>query len=268
VTLVRIVYLKKIWRDQRYVLLVLVLFAALFEYLYTWVFLKSPVSNFIEAYFKFLPSEITSFLGVQAGTAFYQTQMLAFGYVHPLILISFFFFSISMPARYISGEIESKSFDILFSRPVHRSIIPTHLFIFMSGATAIQVIAIITGTLIADLQFSLLLRIYDYTRVAFVAFFFFLSLAAISLALASFQNDRGKALTKIIGLVVFLYFYDTITRLNEGLKNFYTFSYFKLYQPGEIIMNRVSVSESILTSLILIVIFLTIAILQFNRRDL
>jgi ABC-type transport system involved in multi-copper enzyme maturation permease subunit len=266
--MIRFPYLKKIWRDQRYVLLILVLFTALFEYLYAWVFFKSPVSSFIEAYFKFLPTEITSFLGVQAGTAFYHAQIIAFGYIHPLILISFSFFPISLPARYISGEIESKNFDIFFSRPVHRAVVPTHLFIFIAGTSAFLSMGIFTGTLIANFQFSLSLQIYDYARVAVTAFFFFLSLAALALTLASFQNDRGKALTKIIGLFVFLYFYDTITRLNEGLKPFYTFSYFKLYQPGEIIVHKVSVIPSILISLIIMVIFLTIAIIRFNRRDL
>jgi ABC-type transport system involved in multi-copper enzyme maturation permease subunit len=266
--LLQISYLKKIWYDQRYVLIALVISSALFEYLYAWVFFRSPISSFIEAYFKFLPVEITSFLGVQAGTAFYHMQMLAFGYAHPLILISLSFLPISMPARYISGEIESKNFDIFFSRPIHRSVVPIHLFIFITAATAIQVVAIVSGTLVANVQFSLALNIGDYARVAIAAFFFYLSMAAMALTIASFQNERGKALSKIIGIVVFFYFYDTITRLNESLKSYLTFSYFRLYQPGEIILHKTSLIQGIFICVLLVILFLAIAILQFNRRDL
>ncbi len=261
-------YLKKIWHDQRYVLLVLVVFCALFEYLYAWVFFRSPISSFIESYFKFLPAEITSFLGVQAGTDFYYTQMIAFGYAHPLILISLSFLAISMPARYISGEIESRNFDIFLSKPVHRSVVPTHLFIFIFAATALQIVGIVLGTLAANTQFSLGLHVSDYTRVAVLAFFFYLSMAALALAVASFQNERGKALSRIIGLVVFLYFYDTITRVNDSLKSFQAFSYFKLYQPSEVIMHKTSLSQDMLICVILTAILLILSILQFNRRDL
>lgn len=261
-------YLKKIGHDQRYVLFLLIFFCGLFEYLYAWVFFKSPISGFIESYFKFLPAEITSFLGVQAGSAFYQTQMIAFGYAHPLILISLSFLPISLPARYISGEIESKNFDIFFSKPVHRLVIPTHLFMFVMAATALQVLAIILGTLVANIQFSLGLDISVYTRITGLAFFFYLSMTAMALAIASFQNERGKALSRIIGIVVFLYFYDTITRVNDSLKNLQAFSYFRLYQPSEIIMNKTSVSQDIGICIILTIILLAISILQFNRRDL
>ncbi len=254
--LLQIPYLKKVWHDQRYVVLILVVFCGLFEYLYAWVFFRSPISSFIESYFKFLPAEITSFLGVQAGTEFYYTQMIAFGYAHPLILISLSFLAISIPARYISGEIESRNFDIFFSKPVHRSVVPTHLFIFILSATAFQIVAIVLGTLAANTQFSLGLHVSDYARIAVLAFFFYLSMAALALALASFQNERGKALSRIIGLVVFLYFYDTITRVNDSLKSFQTFSYFKLYQPSEIIMNKTSLSQDMFICVILTGIFL------------
>lgn len=261
-------YLKKIWHDQRYVLVVLVVFCALFEYLYAWVFFRSPISSFIESYFKFLPAEITSFLGVQAGTGFYLNQMIAFGYAHPLILISLSFLAISIPARYISGEIESKNFDIFLSKPVHRSVVPTHLFVFIIAATALQIVAIILGTLAANTQFSLGLHVSDFARIAAAGFFFYLSMAALALAIASFQNERGKALSRIIGIVVFLYFYDSITRVNDSLKSFQSFSYFKLYQPSEIIMNKTSLAQDMLICIILTGIFLALSILQFKRRDL
>ena len=266
--LIQIPYLKKLWHDQRYVLLILVLSGALFEYLYAWVFFRSPMSGFIEAYFKFLPAEITSIIGVKAGTAFYQTQMLAFGYAHPLILITLSFLPISMPARYISGEIESRNFDIFFSRSIHRAIVPTHLFLFIMVSTALQALALVSGTWVTHLQFSIDLNIWDYVQVALAAFFFYLSLTSFALTIAAFQNERGKALSKIIGIVIFFYFYDTITRLNQSLKGFLTFSYFRLYQPSDIILHKTSNFQGILICLLLIILFLTIAILRFNRRDL
>jgi ABC-type transport system involved in multi-copper enzyme maturation permease subunit len=194
--------------------------------------------------------------------------MIAFGYAHPLILISLSILPISMPARYISAEIESRNFDIFFSKPIHRSVVPTHLFIFIMAASALQVLAILVGTLLANAQFSLDLQMYDFTRIALLAFFFYLSMSALALTAASLHNERGKALSRIIGIFVFFYFYDTIIRVNDSLKTLRAFSYFSLYQPSEIIMHKTSVLQDVFVCMFLTAVFLTLSILQFNRRDL
>jgi len=107
----------------------------LFEWLFAWVFFESGVSEAVASFVQRLPPRFTAFIGIKGGTSQFATQMLAFGYAHPVIIISLAFMQISIPARYIAGEIEFKTFDILLTKPIKRFIIPLSkaigLFVFL-----------------------------------------------------------------------------------------------------------------------------------------
>ncbi|WP_300464903.1 ABC transporter permease subunit [Desulfobacula sp.] len=215
-----------------------------------------------------LPPAFTTFIGVQGGTAQFATQMLAFGYTHPIIIISLAFLQVSIPARYITGEIELKTFDILLTKPLKRFIIPSSIFTFLIIALGLQFIAIFLGTIAGDLYFDLQINIADYGKAVFVGFVFFLSMGSMAMAICTFQIEKGKALSKTIGLIVALYFFDTIIKLSKSLDHLYAYSYFQLYQPGKLVQNQVDASLCVLISLVLTGLFLMVAILQFNKRDL
>jgi len=244
-------YIRKIWHDQKFILSGLIIFSFLFE----------SVAHL-------LPPSLMNFIGVTIGGEYYGSQLLAFGYSHPLILISLSLIPIGIPARYIAGEIEYKTMDLLMARSIHRSVIPTHLFFFLVFALAVQVMALLTGTYMGYLTFSLEIDIHGYIKVAVITYLFFLSIGSISLAISSFQYERGKAIAKSVGLFVFFYFYDTVIRLNQSMEHLTAYSYFNLFQPGKLLKGQLDFTWSIIILAILIPLFLCIAILGFNNRDL
>jgi ABC-type transport system involved in multi-copper enzyme maturation permease subunit len=261
-------YLKKLFDDQKLIILLLIVFSILFEYLYAWLFFKSEISKLVETYIQLLPPEFTTIIGIDSGTTYLSMQVLAFSYAHPLMLVSLFFLPISLPTRYLTGEIEQKTFDLLLSYPIYRFTIPIQIFLIIILALFLQITAMFLGTWIAYLGFDLKINIFDYARTAIAGYFFYISAAALALAISSFHNERGKALSRIMGLIVFLYFCDTIFKVNKSFDFILSYSYFQLYQPGKLVLNQANTANCILISLLLTLIFLVIAIVQFNRRDL
>jgi hypothetical protein len=261
-------YLKKMFHDQKRIVLLLLIFGLTFEFLYSWLFFRSEISKFIETILTFFPPTLINFIGVQPGSGQFNIQMLAFGYSHPLILICLSFLPISLPARYLAREIEIKTFDLLLTRPIPRLVIPSHIFLFMIITLLLQNISIFSGTVIAYFSFDLNINPWEYARVALTAYCFYLSMGAVSLAISSFQNEYGKTLTKIISLFVFLYFFDTIIRLDKSLEFLISYSYFQLYQPGKIVTGEISAFQCIFIALIITCTFISISLIQFNRRDI
>ncbi|MBA3010758.1 MAG: ABC transporter permease [Proteobacteria bacterium] len=261
-------HLKKIFQDQKIALTILVLFCFLFEWAFAWVFFESDIKKNLVSLIRMLPPGVSAFMGVQGGISQFAVQMLAFGYVHPIILISLSFLQISIPARYISGEVELKTFDLLLTKPVKRVIIPLSIFTFLVICLALEFAAMLMGTLAGDIGFDLKVDMLEYAGVAAVGFFFFLSMGAAATAISSFASEKGKSVAMAMGLFVCLYFFDTIVRLSKSLQFLEPYSYFHLYQPGKLILGEVGAGTCILISLGITAVFFCVSLVQFNRRDL
>ncbi len=260
-------HLKKMLRDQKFNLAILTVFCFSFEWLFAWLFSEAGISEMLESLMRLLPPAFMAFLGLQGWSSQFATQMLAFGYIHPLILISLAFLQIGIPARYISGEIELRTFDILLTKPVKRFVIPVSVFSFLVIAAGMQFAAMFLGTITGKFHFDLQIHLKDYATAAFVGFIFFLSMGSISTAISTFQTEKAKALTKAMGLFVFLFFGDTIFKLSKSLQGYLSYSYFQLYQPGKIVLNQSHTAICILISIIIICLFFCVALVQFSRRD-
>jgi ABC-type transport system involved in multi-copper enzyme maturation permease subunit len=266
--MIKIPYLKKLWDDQKFVLLWLGLFAFAFQFSFAWLLFEVDFHAIFESVAIKLPQSLMNFIGVTAGSQIYGSQLLAFGYSHPLILISLSLLPIGLPARYIAGEVEHKTMDLLMARSIHRSVIPTHLYIFLIFAMAVQAACLFTGTVAGYFLFDLQIELFGYLRVTFLNFLFFLSMGAAAMAITVFQNERGKAIARTVSLFVIFYFFDTIIRLNQSLEYLTAYSYFNLYQPGKLLQGQLNLGSSSLILLTIILVFLFVSIWRFNRRDL
>ena len=264
----KIGYFKKIYFDQKYVLLVLFLFVFLFEFAWVWILFKSDIGNFVNNYATYLPQSITNMIGFQAGSGMLTSQMMSFGYAHPLILISMCFLPISLPARYIAGEIENRTFDIILTKPISRWLIPLQLFLFLILSVAILNLGLFLGTCLGTLVFSIDLSLFSYIKISFIGYLFYLNMAAIAMAVACWSHEKGKMLARMIAIIVVFYFFDVIIRMLPEWDYLTAYSYFQLYQPTQLSLGNASYFLSGLISGLIVIIFFTISIIQFNRRDL
>ncbi|MBN2425692.1 MAG: ABC transporter permease subunit [Calditrichaceae bacterium] len=261
-------YFKKLFYDQKYIILFLFLFGLSFQFLWVSLLFESDIGTFIGAYAELLPPFIMNMIGVKTGSEMFFAQMTAFGYAHPLVLMALAFLPVSIPARYIAGEIENKTFDILLTKPIDRGLIVVQLFLFLVLCFLLLFVGFFSGTFLGSWIFNVSLQLSVFVEICLAGFCFYLSMAAISLAVAVFNRERGKTLTYIISIMVVLYFYDTIIRAASSLEYLVSYSYFQLYQPVKYVMEEINIGNSVLISLLITVIFFIISLLKFNRRDL
>ena len=261
-------YFKKIFYDQKYVLFVLFIFGLLFEYAWVWILFKSDIGSFVDNYANLLPQSITNMIGFQTGSGMLTTQMMSFGYAHPLIMISLAFLPISLPARYISGEIENRTFDIILTKPVSRWIIPVQLFLFLAISLGILNIGLFLGTWIGTKLFTIDLPMFTYFKISVTGYLFYLNMAAIAMAVACWNHEKGKTLARMIAIIVAFYFFDVIIRMLPEWDYLTAYSYFQLYQPTQLTLGNASYLVSGLICVLIVIIFFTISLIQFNKRDL
>ena len=79
-------YFKKIWNDQKYILLWLSVFLFAFEFAFAWLLFEAKFNELFDSVAHMLPPSLLNFIGVNLSGGYYGSQMLAFGYSHPLIL--------------------------------------------------------------------------------------------------------------------------------------------------------------------------------------
>jgi len=261
-------YLKKLFYDQKKIILGLGFYCFIFQIFFAWIFFEAQIGEIVISFFNMLPPVFRTLLGVDMGSPQFISQLLAFGYTHPMMLICLMFLPLSIAARYITGEIELRTFDILLTKPIKRKMIPIALFVFLFCILFLHLLAMFLGTVVGSYLWDLSVNLLDYGIVSLTGLFFFLSFGTMSIAYSSFQVERGKALAKTISIVVFLYFFDTIVKLSKTLEPLIPYSYFQLYQPGKIVTGEYSPLLSISISLIFIIGLLLIGIRKFKKRDL
>ncbi|MEJ2543437.1 MAG: ABC transporter permease subunit [Calditrichaceae bacterium] len=261
-------FFKKMFYDQKYVIFVLYLFVFLFEFAWVWILFKSDLGSFMNNYASYLPQSITNMIGFQAGSGMLTTQMMSFGYAHPLIMISMAFLPISLPARYIAGEIENRTFDIILTKPVSRWLIPFQLYLFISLSLVILNLGLFLGTWLGNIIFSVELSMFTYFKISMIGYAFYLNMAAIGMAVACWSQEKGKMLAWMIAIVVIFYFFDVIIRMLPEWDYLTAYSYFQLYQPTQLTLGNASFVKSGFISGLIVILFFITSLVQFNRRDL
>jgi ABC-2 type transport system permease protein len=261
-------YLAKIIYDQKIVLIFLFTFTASFEYFYSWLVLELEMSQFIKTYVNIMPSMFRGWLGVQAGSIdMFNRQILAFGFAHPFVMIILSFLPVSISTRYIAGEVENRTYDLFLTKPLKRYLIPAHIFVFLMTALFIQVVAMLGGSWLAFIEFEQKFDFLQFIHIAIAGYAFYISMAALAMMISVFNSERGKALMVIIGILIALYFFDSIIKVNESTAYLKAFSYFQLYQPTDLVRGEQNVWQIVFISSVLTVIGFIIAMFQFRRRD-
>jgi ABC-type transport system involved in multi-copper enzyme maturation permease subunit len=257
-------YLLKCLKDQRGIMIALCCFHFAFQFIYAWMLLDTGMDKLAEQ----LPDFMIRMLGLEVGSAYFKQQMLAFSFTHPLILIGLSLMPLSLPGRYVTGELENRTFDLLLVTGIRRSVIVSHLFLLILLALFVIVGAMFCATLWVNEIYQLQMQVSHLLLTSVCAFLFFLNMGSIALAIASFHSERGKMLSQAIAIFIMLYFFDTIIRISDKTAFLLNYSYFQLFQPNKLILGQMHTTVIITVDLLIIGIMLGLALLQFNRRDI
>ena len=262
-------HFKKIFKNQYKVILVLMLFAFLIEMIIAIILSTSVMRSYVESYFSLMPpafKQLTGFMGQN----FVGSQFIAFGYGHPAILFIMIFAPVSIASRYITAEIENRSIEILAIRlnPRYRIIITQYLFIIFM--IFLIYLAMFMGSMSGKYLTSLSSEIDEILilKIMVVGLLFFSAIGAIVTFIATLFNEKSLSFSWNIGVILFLFVYDALIRLWDQAYFLKPYSLFNWYQPVGIATKNYDFEAGIPLLLFFILLFIGLAVNNFNKRDL
>jgi beta-exotoxin I transport system permease protein len=262
-------HFSKIFRNQLRVMLVLMFFAFLIELLIAFILSTSQTRTLIESYFSLMPPAFKQFTGMM-GQGFVGSQFIAFGYGHPAILFILMFVPTSIASRYITAEIENRSIEILALRlkPRYQIIITQYLFIMFMIFSIF--LAMFLGSMTGKYFTGLSSEIDEVLifKIIGIGLLFFSAIAAIVTFIASLFSEKSLSFSWNIGLILFLFVFDALIRLWDKAHFLKPYSLFNWYQPVSISTKNYTFETGVPVLLSLIVIFISLAVYNFKRRDL
>jgi ABC-type transport system involved in multi-copper enzyme maturation permease subunit len=260
---------QRMFMNQKKIIVLLMLFGFLIEFLYTVILATSTIRQFAESYFKLMPPMIKQMMGFM-GENIMGSQFIAFGYTHPAILFMLSFVPISIASRYITGEIEGRSIELLAIRLIPRESLVFSTYGFILTILFMIFISMICGSLIGreimgipeDIQPVLLLKIIA------IGLLFFAAISALVTFISTLHSERGSAMAWSIGIILFLFVFDALVRLWPKVAFLKPYSLFNWYQPVNIATGKYVFFIGIPLLALIAVVFLSGAVYHFKRRDL
>ncbi len=147
-------------------------------------------------------------------------------------------FAAWLAAAFLSGEIDHKTIDLLLAQPVRRRHLVLERFAALSVVAVIIMVAALVGTVIAvkamNIETSIPWLAYAmaYMGVLTIAF------GAISLFISAVLSDGRKAALVSLGIMVLMYFMETVGSVVDLLGPIRYLSLFHYARYNEMLMTR------------------------------
>jgi len=176
-------------------------------------------------------------------------------------------FAAGVASGFTAGEESRGTIDVLLSYPISRQrvvlekwlaiclacvVAAVVLWVFAIGGAAISASALPGDRLAAALVMLVLIG---------------LAFGAISLAISTATGNRGAAIGVTIALLVVMYLVDALSAVVDGLATIRPFSLFRYYMGDDPLRNGLNLGDAAVLAGVT-VIFLVIAVMAFDRRDL
>jgi len=262
--------IKKMWKNQRVILLALSGFGFVFHFLFTAMLATSEIRSIADGMYQLIPPMFRNLAGFGDSTNLLGSRLIAFGYSHPASLLMLMFIPISNSSRYVTAELENHTVDILLIRyqPRYRLIL-TVLIFSMSGIILLflsMAMGSFFGRWVFDLQQDF--SIVSILRLVGIGTLFYMAISCVVAMISVSSRERGKTVAWSTGLLLFFYVLDAIGRLWNKAAFLKKVSLFDLYRPGDIVGGNYPFDVAIFILMGLIVVFLFLAVYIFGRRDL
>ena len=263
-------YIRNCLREHRLLIGFSFIFVGLFQYLIIDLLVSLNFVSIVTNLIKQLPPQIQKFISEGFFAQFSLQGAMAFGYTHPLVLIVLSMVAIQIPAKRISGEIESGAMEIFAALPVKRTELALNLILFSTIALFVIAMATIAGSVIGFM-------IYPDSRVVSLSKFVFTAvnlwalmvcISSFSMMISSWFNEGGKTAMVSASIIILFYFLDYFVKLSDSLQFLKPFILFSYYNAVKTITESNGVILNIFILLILSLVFYTIGVIRFKKRDI
>ena len=183
----------------------------------------------------------------------------------PLVLSVF---SIGFATAALAGEVEKGTMEVLLAQPVKRRIIVTtrHLLYLLTllGLIVATLVPVMAGAPIVGGEISY----QGLAALSLQALLFFAAIGSYSFFFAAVFSSRSRAIFISVGVLIFAYALNILSKLNDFINHFNFLSLFNYYDPYRY-LHDVSFAWGDLAVLAGVSAFsVAAAVLWFDRRDI
>ncbi len=166
------------------------------------------------------------------------------------------------------GEIESGTIEFTLAQPISR--IKILLSRFFGGSLAITILTIVSayGILGAALIHGINYQVANYATVSFVGIFCGLAIFSMATFFSVLFSEKGRSTMLTTSVLLVMYALKIISGLKESLENIKYFSFFHYFDAPTVFGKNQIPDWSILVFSTTIIIFLTLSIWRFQKRDI
>lgn len=177
-------------------------------------------------------------------------------------------FTAWMTAGFLSGEIDHKTIDILLAQPVRRGRIVLARYAALALTIAVIILAALTGLVVAvqalDIETSIPWLAYSMGYMGIMT----LAFGAIALFVSACMSDGRRAALTSLGVLVIMYFLETIGSVVDLLGPIRYLSLFHYARYNAMLMSKTLNLADIGVLLAVAIVFVALAAYMFRRRDI
>ncbi len=224
------------------------------------------VLSFVEV----MPSIVKNSLGgdmLQTGDI---VGFIAIAYIHPLVLVLYMVFAVSVPTGFLAGHVQSGNMELILSRSITKTQVYICAVILtlagMFTMVALMFLGTVVGTSLYD--FGQDIPLYPFFRAAANGALLACSAASVSLLCAASFRTRSRAVGTAVAFLVANYLIDIFSEWLSFFKALRPFSLF-YYIDTQKILNESAWPVRDISVLAAFTIIATLAgALIWRRRDL
>ena len=240
----RTLYMRQLRHHAR-LLVAIMLGLAAFETLLVWISASMEIGPEFHALLEMLlPPTMLRFVMDQFGFASFESAV-AFGFKHPLVLLSGIAFSI-VAATIPAAERETGLLDLVLARPVPRErYLAAHVLLIATGAVMIP-LALLAGATTGLALTQSLATVSWQTYIAPAAAFapLLLLVGSYSLLFAAGAPRRGVAVARAAGLTIVFFWYEVLASMWQRLAGYEWATIFYYYAPVQVLSGERGMRES------------------------
>jgi ABC-2 type transport system permease protein len=200
--------------------------------------------------------DFTSFDGFMSMEAFGLTSLVICGYIG------------FMTASFLAGEIEMKTIDLLLAQPVTRVQLVLQRYTALVPMIILLVLALLAGIFIGTKYMNIDASYQWFAYALTFMGLFMLAYGAISLFVSAVLSDGRTAAIASLGLLIVMYFMETIGQSVEKLALVRSLSLFHYARYNEILVFHDLSFGNLAVMVAVTIVFLGLAVWAFRRRDI
>jgi ABC-2 type transport system permease protein len=173
-----------------------------------------------------------------------------------------------LSSSFLAGEIDHKTIDVLLAQPIRRERLVLARYAALVPIVILLITAalagIVTGITAINVTASVPWLAYTLSYMGM----FVLAFGAIALFISAYLSDSRRAVLVSLGVLVTMYFLETLGSVVDLLGPIRYLSLFHYAQYNAILMSRTLSLADFVVMLAVAVVFLALTVYAFRRRDI